>query len=225
MKRINFIEISLVLALLLGLTAFIQLTGADIKIEQAFYSPELGFSLGNRQPWRFIYRFAEVPAYILCGWALVQLISGFFRQRTQLHRKSLIFLILLLVLGPGLIVNTIFKDHWGRPRPNEVTIFGGNQQYLSVWVKGEGAGNGSFPSGHASVGFYLIGPYFVLRRQRPRLAAAILGTGLGAGLLVGFGRMLQGAHFASDVLWSAGFVYLTGLFLYYLLGLDREVKE
>jgi uncharacterized membrane protein len=30
---------------------------------------------------------------------------------------------------------------------------------------------------------------------------------------MGAGRMLQGAHWFSDVVWSAGFVYLTALFL------------
>jgi len=225
MKRINFIEIGLVLGLLLGLTVIIRLTNADIAIEQAFYSPEHGFFLGNKQPWRFIYRFAPVPAYILCSLAIVQLIAGFFGERFQRHRKKSIFLILLLALGPGLIVNTIFKDNWGRPRPHEVTIFGGQQQYLPAWVKGVGARNGSFPSGHASVGFYLIGPFFLLRQHRRKLAAVSLGSGLGAGLLVGFGRMLQGGHFASDVIWAGGFVYLTGILLYYLLGLDHEVLE
>jgi membrane-associated PAP2 superfamily phosphatase len=35
--------------------------------------------------------------------------------------------------------------------------------------------------------------------------------GIACGSTVGLGRMLQGAHFARDVLWAFGFVYLTGL--------------
>jgi membrane-associated PAP2 superfamily phosphatase len=35
--------------------------------------------------------------------------------------------------------------------------------------------------------------------------------------------MVQGAHFASDVLWSGGFTYLTGLLLYYALRLDKTI--
>jgi membrane-associated PAP2 superfamily phosphatase len=30
---------------------------------------------------------------------------------------------------------------------------------------------------------------------------------------MGLGRMIQGGHFASDVLWSAGFIYIGGLIL------------
>jgi membrane-associated PAP2 superfamily phosphatase len=33
--------------------------------------------------------------------------------------------------------------------------------------------------------------------------------------------MAQGAHFLSDVVWSAGFVYLSALAIYYALRLDR----
>jgi hypothetical protein len=38
--------------------------------------------------------------------------------------------------------------------------------------------------------------------------------------MMGFARIVQGSHFASDVLWSAGAVYFTGLtlaFVYYRL--------
>jgi membrane-associated PAP2 superfamily phosphatase len=34
--------------------------------------------------------------------------------------------------------------------------------------------------------------------------------------------MVQGDHFASDVLWSLGFVYLTGLALSYLILTDSQ---
>ena len=50
-----------------------------------------------------------------------------------------------------------------------------------------------------------------------------LAIGLSYGALLGLERMVLGGHFASDVVWSAGFVYLIGLALYYLLKLDREI--
>ncbi|WP_321495089.1 hypothetical protein [uncultured Desulfobacter sp.] len=39
---------------------------------------------------------------------------------------------------------------------------------------------------------------------------------------MGLGRIVQGAHFASDVLWSAGFVYYTGLSLAKALRLTQN---
>jgi membrane-associated PAP2 superfamily phosphatase len=80
---------------------------------------------------------------------------------------------------------------------------------------------GSFASGHAAMGFYLLVPYFLLRRRAPARAAALLVVGLAFGTLVGLARMVQGAHFPSDVLWALGFVYLTALALFYALRLER----
>jgi len=39
---------------------------------------------------------------------------------------------------------------------------------------------------------------------------------------MGLGRMIQGGHFASDVIWAGGLIYLIGLILYYLLGLYKK---
>ena len=67
------------------------------------------------------------------------------------------------------------------------------------------------------MGFYFVAPYFVLRKRAPQKGLLFLGTGLGYGLLMGFGRIAQGGHFASDIMWSAGFVYLSGLVLSWLI--------
>jgi membrane-associated PAP2 superfamily phosphatase len=40
--------------------------------------------------------------------------------------------------------------------------------------------------------------------------------------MMGYARISQGAHFLSDVLWSLGIVYLTGLALFYLMARQRE---
>jgi membrane-associated PAP2 superfamily phosphatase len=49
-------------------------------------------------------------------------------------------------------------------------------------------------------------------------------AGLFYGALMGLTRMIQGGHFLTDVIWAGCLVYLTGLFLYYLFGLDREER-
>ncbi len=63
------------------------------------------------------------------------------------------------------------------------------------------------------MGFCLIAPAFLLRRQRPAWALTILIVGLTAGLLLGTCRIVQGKHFPSDVIWSAGIVYFTAVLL------------
>jgi membrane-associated PAP2 superfamily phosphatase len=59
------------------------------------------------------------------------------------------------------------------------------------------------PAGHPVAGFALIGLYFALEPQRPRLARAALGAACAIGLAAGAVQVARGAHFASHVLWTA----------------------
>ncbi|MFH1755629.1 MAG: phosphatase PAP2 family protein, partial [Candidatus Latescibacterota bacterium] len=132
------------------------------------------------------------------------------------------FLVLVMIVGPGLIVNSVFKQNWGRPRPRDLVEFSGGKPYVMVWDKRSPDGGNSFASGHASTGFYLFTPFFFLRRRSKYWALFFLASGLGYGSLIGLARIIQGAHFLSDVVWAGGFVYLSGLAFFYLLRPDRE---
>ena len=39
------------------------------------------------------------------------------RPLWRLDRKALVFLVASMAAGPGLLANTLLKDHWGRARP------------------------------------------------------------------------------------------------------------
>jgi len=210
----------LALVLLAGATALCSATGLDLALERRFYLALPNWGLGELNPWRFLYHYGVIPAYLLVGGALALLIAGCFWARAYPFRRSALFLVLMMALGPGLLVNSVFKDHWGRPRPRQMQVFGGDRQFHEVWERGEGGAGRSFPSGHASAAFYLIAPYFVLRTRARRRARLVLLAGGCYGVLMGVARMAQGGHFASDVLWAGGVVYLVGLALYYLLRLD-----
>lgn len=210
-------------AILAICTALIAVSGLDLTLEGHFY--QQGVWVGRAlNPWRFLYRFGVLPAYLCGGAALVVLVAGYFSARASALRKSALFLVLLLALGPGLVVNTIFKNHWGRPRPAQLQVFGGAEKmpFHQVWERGASGDGHSFPSGHASAAFYLICPYFVLRRRARGYALLALAGGLAYGVLMGVARMAQGGHFPSDVLWAGGIVYLVGLALSRLLRLDEE---
>lgn len=134
------------------------------------------------------------------------------RQRRRLYG---LFLVLSLGLGPGLLVNAIFKDNLGRPRPRQVEPLGGRLAHLPPLQPGRGGK--SFPCGHSSVGFVGGAFYYMLRRRRPRAAAACLLASLALGAVIGAGRMAAGAHFLSDVIWAAGLAYGTVMLVYYVL--------
>jgi lipid A 4'-phosphatase len=205
------------------LTILLSLTNVDIEIEKWFYSPEAGFFWGDAMLWYFLYYYGNIPAFMLSIGGLLAFVLSFFRREFFSYRRVGLFLVIFMILGPGLLINTVFKDHWGRPRPADIVNFGGTETFHHAWEKGESGQGKSFPSGHASVGFFLFSPYFALRNTSRKWAAFFLCLGIFSGLLMGAGRMIQGGHFLTDVLWSGVFVYLTGLILSYFFRFDRTV--
>ena len=136
------------------------------------------------------------------------------QQRLRLYA---VYMVCVFLLGPGLLVNAVFKDHWGRARPVQVEQLGGTVPYTPpLYFVANGDGR-SFPSGHSSVGFAFIGFWFLWRKRHPRWATiALYGTVL-FGCLVGLTRMAAGGHFLSDVMWSAWMVCFAAWLLYYHL--------
>ena len=224
MKKTVFIDFAVPVFIAVILTSLIVLTNADIEIEKLLYSPEKGWFMGRNMPWYFLYNYGNIPAILLSAAGLVILVLGFFRKKLFPYRKISLFLVIFMILGPGLLINTVFKEHWGRPRPADIVNFGGTETFHQIWEKGQPKQGKSFPSGHASVGFFMFSPFFFLRNTSRRSAFLFLGLGIFYGTLMGAGRMIQGGHFLTDVLWSGVFTYLTGLILYYIFRFDEDIK-
>jgi membrane-associated phospholipid phosphatase len=132
---------------------------------------------------------------------LAALAASFARGRHDLRRAA-VLILLGVALGPGLLANAVFKDHWQHPRPRDLIEFAGPLHYVPAPLIGT-EGGASFPCGHCSVGFMCAAGWWIWRRRRPAWAAGSLAGGLALGLLLGAGRMAAGAHFLSDIIWSA----------------------
>jgi lipid A 4'-phosphatase len=221
MRRNAIIEAGILLTVLVSLTALIAFSGADLAVSAKFFSNG-GWPNGDLFPWKLLYDVGRNPAFILVAAGLGAAALSYQLPALKPWRRSGVFLALFLILGPGLLVNTVFKDGWGRPRPREITQFGGANQFHQPWQQGTRGQGRSFPSGHASVAFFLIAPFFIYRRRRPRLARGWLAGGIIFGILMSIARIVQGGHFLSDTLWAFGMVYLTGLLLSVIMGLDRQ---
>ena len=154
---------------------------------------------GQQVPWSLLYNASSwITASLVLG-GLFFLAVALVRHRPLLQRQA-IFVILSMLLGPGLVVNAVFKDHWDRPRPRDVIELGGTLHYAPAPLRGEGGK--SFPCGHCSVGFlYALGAW--LWRRRSGWAITSAATGLSLGTAMGVGRMAAGGHFPSDIAWSA----------------------
>jgi membrane-associated PAP2 superfamily phosphatase len=188
----------------------------DLRIEAIFYHPDDGWQWRHAQPWEALYRWGTIPGLLLTIGSLGFLSYSLATRRWAVYQRGLLIISLTAVLGAGLLVNAVLKPYWGRPRPRQVTAFAGEWQYRALHQRGTPGQGESFPCGHCTMG-YLFVTLFFLRRQAPRTAIAGGCFGLLYGTLVGMARMVQGAHFPTDVLWSLGLIWMTAAVLHYFL--------
>lgn len=114
----------------------------------------------------------------------------------------------LYLLGPGLLVNGILKNNWGRARPAQTLDFGGQADFTPFWqITDQCRSNCSFVSGEGSAAVALAVSVFVLlaalrpqpatglRRALQALALVLAAAGL-------FQRLATGRHFLSDTVFA-----------------------
>ena len=128
------------------------------------------------------------------------------RRKLLISGRAILFLTMTMALGPGLLVNVVLKDHWARPRPIDVTQFGGTEHFVAWWdPRGDCPGNCAFVSGDVAGAFWTIAPAALAPPQWRALAygaALALGTGMAAL------RVMAGGHFVSDVAFAGVFTFL-----------------
>jgi lipid A 4'-phosphatase len=128
------------------------------------------------------------------------------RRRMLVGGRASVFLIGTLAIGPGIVANVVFKDHWSRPRPAAVTQFGGPSRFMPWWdPRGNCPNNCSFVAGEPSGAFWTMAPASLAPPQWRPLA---YGAALGFGAVIGAVRMAGGGHFFSDVVFAGVFVFL-----------------
>lgn len=175
----------------------------DISLSGLFFEPERRiFILRSHPLGDFVRKILPILLFILAGATAVAGGVAAWRRNPVMgiSGRSALFVVAALALGPGLIVNLILKDHWGRPRPSTIAEFFGPNHYVPPFlISDQCLDNCSFPSGHAALGFWLVA--FALLTppvwRRPALWAALV-----FGAMVGLVRIAQGGHFLSDVLVS-----------------------
>ena len=183
---------------LLASVALAAFSHIDLGIASLFYDG--GFYMA-RQGWARVLH-GSVPWFIIASLVAVGGIYVFNRLTRRdllgIDGRKLVYLLLVLVLGAGLVVNAILKDNFGRARPRDVAEFGGTLQFTPAFViSSECDYNCSFASGDAAGAFF--GLAFVLASSRRRAASAV---GIGFGVLVSVARIASGAHWLSDTVVS-----------------------
>lgn len=208
-----------------GIAIYIGLVAAAAIVFTAFPHVDLwaaGLFFDGKFHDNAVFHFILRAVYWLTDALLILLVTALIailiRRRSLfgLDRLGATFLIVALLLGPGVAVNSAFKDHWGRARPGQVTEFGGAKQFTpALEPTDECARNCSFPAGHPSIGFYFLSFALLIPAVWPR--RAVFAGGLLAGALLGVMRMAQGGHFLSDVVFAGLIVFGLSLLLHDLI--------
>jgi lipid A 4'-phosphatase len=163
-------------------------------------------------PWRsdpaanFLHEFIQVGARVMAALLLAAVV-------VNRHRKAALFLLVALIVGPGLITNTVLKDNWDRARPLQVQEFGGAAAFTPAWQPTDQCdSNCSFVSGDGALGFFLHTFFYVVSPYWRRRVFAI--GFIGGGAVFGGLRIIMGAHFLSDVLWAGLFMLASSAVLH-----------
>ncbi len=213
-------ELIILLILTLAVVILFRDNSLDLRFAHFFYHPE-----NIKDPWfeahdllwNFFYHAAPWFTGALLLGSLSVLLLAQFKPEFKKLRVYAIYVLLTVMLGPGLMVNSIFKPYWGRPRPREVIELGGRYEYRTFYTPAFGQPGKSFPCGHCSVGFTFTIFWWIFRRRNLRLGITSLLGSVVLGTAMGIGRMADGGHFLSDVFWAALMTWFSGFWLYYFV--------
>ena len=135
----------------------------------------------------------------LGGVAVLCLVTAAVAGYLLLCRKYRALGLLLVATVGRVLLSTVLKDLFGRPRPTVVP-------HLS-YVR-----SASFPSGHSmlsAVVYLTLGALLARLVEQRRLKVYFLSVALLLSFLVGVSRVYMGVHYPTDVLagWSAGLAW------------------
>ena len=195
------------LSLIIFFVSIIFLTvggSIDLYVGNLFYKGNQVFSLQSFIYITIIEREFFLP-FVIFYILIIPLISLYLPINKiyfglKFSFKKIIFLWLSFTFNLIVFVNILLKGFWGRARPNDIVELGG-QEVFTPWFKiSEGCNsNCSFVSGDASVGFSIIGLFFLTNNKN------FLWLAIFSGFFLGLIRILEGGHFLSDIV-MAGFL-------------------
>jgi membrane-associated phospholipid phosphatase len=206
---------------------FFLFPNIDITVSGLFFGQDGSF-LASEQDW-FIYFVRKMILPLLALLAFFIPIAAAVKQYIygeKILNKPLrdwTFLFSCLVLGTGVIVNSIFKSFWGRARPNDTIVFGGEQPYTIPWLNVDYCEtNCSFVSGDVSFFTLSLAILLIFNKQTWNIFA------YSAIILISLLRIMEGDHFLSDTIMSfiiTYFVIRAFYDLFQLLPEDLNLKK
>jgi len=200
--------------LFLCMALYAKVPQIDLSFSARYFDSARGFIHANDPLVRLLYLWTPpVGRTILALLAVFSLLAPWLARLAERQgrtdtamrcrtswRHMAVIAVICGVIGPGLLIEGVFKNTVGRPRPVQVEQFGGNQPFHGPFQPGDDPdSHRSFVSSHAATGFWLMslgltaGPVW---RRRWLLIGVV------AGAVIGMGRIMQGGHFLSDIIFA-----------------------
>lgn len=197
------------LLLILGVVVLASSPYVDRQLAILPYDPSIHYFYGELSWWcKLIYYSVNMVTVSLIVVPLILFIlvwKKILQLDMLLIKRMMLITYLSLAIGPGLLVNTLFKDGWGRPRPYQVIR--DHKPFSYPWQPHfNHPKDNSFPSGHVSIGAMIGVPFIVARKKKLGIGLCILGAAL-----VGLVRFLQGGHYFTDITAAAIIVWLVSI--------------
>lgn len=198
------IPAALAVATLAAAALFALAPGLDLDAAAVFYAGQGRFvadgTLGNAIRKVFYW----IPTASVLLMLALYLARRFGRSNWWAPSgRGLLFVVLSFAVGPGLIANTLLKDHSHRPRPYQTDTFGGDEPFRPFYTfDGACRRNCSFVSGEGATSAWTLGPALLVPPpwRGPAVAASLV-FALSSGTL----RMAFGGHYLSDSVFAALF--------------------
>ncbi len=186
---------------------FTAFPGIDIAVTRQFWGGRHDVWPLNDVQWAhdlrwWVGRASWLPLVAVGGGMLAGLLR--LKVPAGFDLRGFVFLALAYALGPGLLVNTLLKIHWGRARPYAIAEFGGDEVFTPALLPSD-AGGAAFVSGEVSLAAAACAFAWLLA-GRWRIAAWAYGLALTA--VMSWLRIAQGGHFLSDCVFATLFTLL-----------------
>lgn len=197
----TFVPAALALATLVAALAFALVPGVDLAVAAFFYEGGGHFAGDTRLGTFMRHVFYWVPTA-----SVVAMLALYAAQRFGSATvwaptgRGVAFLLLTFAVGPGLLANTLLKEHSHRPRPAQTVEFGGNEPFRPFYTfDGACPRNCSFVSGEGASSAWTLGPALLVPPpwRTPAVAAALVYAGCAGAL-----RMAFGGHYFSDAVFA-----------------------
>lgn len=212
-------HVGLPLALAIVALVLFEQTDIDRRVTDIFYD-----AAAQRFPLRHawfleavMHHWAKYLLVVTAFGAFAGFLLSFALPELKALRARLLFVFLVMTCGPAGVrwLSSVSNEYC----PNDLAVYGGFAPYRhTVESPAPNIEPGHcWPDRQASGGFSLLAFYFGWRARHRRLALAALGIGVACGLAFGAGRLAQGAHFLSHIVWSGIVVWGVALVLYRVL--------